>query len=357
MNKKTILLLCTLLMSMVLFAQNKDLIIEFTGKQTLKKSALVKPEKYSEICDYNDSTIAFESPFWAGRDSLTRKRTITFNNKQFDVETLSETKIAHDAGILVKYGSGNPLNYNKRHDFKVIYYDLNKGSKLFELPEKYEGAGCSLSKNGFLAMTGGLLGHADSEGAFISLYDKKGKELFTKALGPDNWPRDIHISPNGNYIALVYSTLRAHPPKDRFNLMILKNDGTILLDKQYINCYFHHLIFSPSEDYFLGFAYNYICLFDIKDQKLKWEQNINYQTGKSPAVFLKDFNCILIQSTLETNWTSYLIDIDTGKEIFKIVLPDKQSPFDRKTLFQKNKDEFIIESPNQTYNFKIRHKK
>ncbi|NJO91005.1 MAG: hypothetical protein HC831_20095 [Chloroflexia bacterium] len=357
MYKKTILLL-TLFGALVVNAQNKNLVIEYTGKQALKKSILSIPEKHRGIWDYNDSVVAYQSPFRESSVTLAPKQTITYKGKQFDVETLMGTLIAPKAGTLVKYGSGDPLYRAGRHKFKVIYYDLDKGTQLFELPHKYRGAGCSISENGLLAMSGRLVGYEPMtiEGSHVSLYDKNGKEIFTKPMGSDNWVRDIQISSKGNYIALVYTTLRAHPPKERFNLMILRNDGTVIFDKRYYNTYFHHLIFSPEEDYFLGIEHDYVCLFDLKKQKLLWEKNKSYRTIKSPVIFFKKQDCIVLQTHLKGIFTLHLLNIGGGEEVFNTELTEKQTISYNKTLFKKNDSEFFINSSGGTYNFKIKTK-
>jgi hypothetical protein len=336
-------------------SQGDSLVIEYLGKEIPKKSALNIPEKYTEIWDYNDSTVAYQSPGLTPDGKLTDKRTIIYNNKQFDVETFGGTAIAPMAGILVKYGNGDLLNSRERHEFKVIYYDLNKGSKLFELPKKYEGAYCYLSENGYMVMSGRLLGYKDIEGSAVSLYNRKGEEIFIRKMGYDNVIRDIQISPNGNYIALVYTTLMAQPPNDRYNLMIMDAKGVVLFDKRY-SIPFHHLIFSPDEKYLLGITNNYTCLLDIKDQKLIWENNNYYKTGNNPALFFKELNCILIPTRFKGLWSCYLLDINTGEEIYKTELQEKQPSTYNKSLYQKSKDEFIIKSPTSIYNYKIKHK-
>jgi WD40 repeat protein len=349
MNKKLIFSLGFLILGLALQAQNQDLIIELVSKEPIKKSTLDLPQGYTGVRDYDDSIAAYESSMWAGRNKLAEKMTIIYDNKQFDVETLPEIEISPEANLLIKYGD-NELNPSKSN-FVVIYYDLN-GNKIRELNKKYEGASLSLSKNGLVAMAGRLLEHQDSDGSSVSLYDINGEELFTKDLGPDNCVRDLRISPNGNYIALVYSTFIALA-NDRFNLMILKKDGTVLFDRRYYNVFFHHLIFSPDEKFFLGIAHPYICLLNLNSQNLIWEQNKYYKTGKSPVLFFDKFNSLLIQTRFKGIFTLHLLDIKAGGEIYQTELPDKQASTYEKSLYQKSKDEFIIVSPTNTYNFKI----
>lgn len=323
--------------------------------ELIKKEPVVNTKKRSSNRkllpkrNYNDSIVAWTTPYLHPKKGVADSMFIIFpDGKQIEVEPIPGILISDKARLIVKYGQKGLRPKTKAHS--LIFYDFD-GNVIKRYDNKHKHLyDVTISENGFFVCRSRLLNDID-DSIYLFLYDSQGNEL--NRINTRNERTDrITISRDGDYIGYCYTNGYIPVEHKVYNIKILNKQLETIFSVKDIG-YIYKFTFLNNNEFLVITGDDYTSAIDLNNEKLLWVNDKSYVTGEFPIVLFPQNKVMALLTNRTTEWEVFLLDTQTGNEIFSHTLPNEEAKVDQ-SLFLIENNQLKIIGHNNTYFFQLK---
>lgn len=267
-----------------------------------------------------------------------------------------ETFVSSDENTILKYGyfKGDSLN-----DFSIFFYN-HAGELQREISKYYKKQPTIyMADNGKVGVFGEINGDNELYKKTITIYDKTGATEYEKLIDTLNQINDFKISKSLKMYAYDFDLYDASGNLFSKGIKIKETPEKSVLDLEfnYDASVEYYQFFD--DDYFILKTSNLLALYSFPLNQI-WSFKDKYTNAerfcliKNKDIFIVLCTERLSLSQWDTNYTVYLLDVNSGEELASYKLENKGPIFDSDEVFSIiDEYNFNVQIHNEIFSFKI----